>query len=140
MVDDPWFRFVLGVFATWRIAHLLAHEDGPWDFVLRLRAAAGGGAIGHMLDCFHCLSLWVAAPIAFAVAGDPVGWALAWLALSGAACLLQRLAPAPVPLIRPALDEGEDDGLLRTEARSLDDYRRPEATRPPAGREFHMDR
>ncbi|MBR0670488.1 DUF1360 domain-containing protein [Neoroseomonas soli] len=119
MVDDPWFRFVLGVFATWRVAHLLTHEDGPWDLVVRLRAAAGNGAIGHMLDCFHCLSLWIGAPIAFAVAGDPIGQALAWLALSGAACLLQRLAPAPVALIRSAPGEGDDDDLLRTETRGV---------------------
>ena len=57
-MNAPWFAFILGVFATWRVAHLLAHEDGPWDSVLRLRVALGNGVWGRLLDCFHCVSLW----------------------------------------------------------------------------------
>ena len=30
-------RFVLAVFATWRVTHLLASEDGPGDVVFHLR-------------------------------------------------------------------------------------------------------
>ena len=56
-MDAPWFGFMLGVFATWRVAHLLAHEDGPWDAVLRLRLALGNSLWGHLLDCFQCVSL-----------------------------------------------------------------------------------
>nr|WP_315191485.1 DUF1360 domain-containing protein [uncultured Albidiferax sp.] len=119
-MDAPWFPAVLGALATWRLAHLLAHEDGPWDAVLRLRMAAGQGVWGQMLDCFYCLSLWVAAPVALAVARDPVEWLLAWLGLSGAACLLERLGPAtPPPLLE--LPEGDQDELLRTETRGAGD-------------------
>lgn len=120
-MDEPWFRFVLGALATWRVAHLLAHEDGPWDAVLRLRAALGNGVWGRLVDCFHCVSLWVAAPIALAVGRDAGEWLLAWLALSGAACLLQRAVQGPVVIERLAADEGEDDGMLRTTARSAGD-------------------
>jgi len=142
MIDDPWFRLVLGMLATWRVAHLLAHEDGPWDSVVRLRAALGEGALGRVLDCFQCLSLWVAAPIAFAVAADPLGWVLAWLALSGAACLLERLVPAPAARIQPVAFEGEDDGLLRTEARGVGDGWRGVAagTGADVGRRLPADR
>lgn len=118
-MGDHWFRFVLGVFATWRVAHMLAHEDGPWDLVVRLRGAVGNGLWGRLLDCLYCVSPWIAAPIAFAVAGDAVEWVLAWLALSGAACLLERLVPAPVAVINPIMDEGDGDGMLRTEARDV---------------------
>jgi|CXWL01.1.fsa_nt_gi hypothetical protein len=125
-MDESWFRFVLGVLATWRVAHLLAHEDGPWDAVLRLRVLLGNGVWGRLVDCFACLSLWVAAPIALAVGRNPGEWVLAWLALSGAACVLQRAVREPV-MISPLaglerLDtEGDDDGLLRTTARSAGD-------------------
>ena len=115
---DLWPRLLLAVFATWRVAHLLAHEDGPWDAVLRLRVALGNGAWGHLLDCFHCVSLWVAAPVALAVARGPVEWLLAWLGLSGAACLLERLGRTPTAIIQAA--EGDQDGLLRTETRGVD--------------------
>jgi hypothetical protein len=81
----------LAALAVWRVTHLLAAEDGPGSSVARLRAAAGDGLWGQALDCFLCLSLWVALPVA---AGFDVGWAdraLLWPALSGAACLLERI-------------------------------------------------
>ena len=88
------YWLVLGALAVWRITHLLASEDGPWDLVLRLRKAAGNGFWGHLMDCFNCISLWVALPFAFGIAD---GWRerlLLWPALSGAAILLER-ATAP---------------------------------------------
>lgn len=107
-------RFVVAALATWRIAHLLAFEDGPFALVARLRAAAG--RFGGMLDCFHCLSLWAAAPLALWVTGSLPAWACVALALSGAACLLQRLAAPPV-LMQPLPEEGGDHhGMLRTDA------------------------
>jgi hypothetical protein len=100
---DPWLRLAAAVLACWRVSHLLAAEDGPWDAVVRLRGAAGGGMLGKMMDCFKCVSVWVAAPLAVFVAP---GWAervVAWLAVSGGACLLERLAREPVTFTR--LDE-----------------------------------
>jgi len=89
-----WPRFVLCTLATWRVSHLLAFEDGPADLVLRVRAAAGSGLLGRMMDCFYCLSLWVALPFAFVLTRDAVDWTLAWLALSGGASLLTRATEA----------------------------------------------
>ena len=116
-MDEAWLRFVLAALAGWRLAALLAYDDGPWDVVLRLRRAIGDGPLGRMLDCFRCLSLWVAAPLAFAVTTRALDLMLVWLALSGAACLLDRLTQPSIELQR--LDEeGESDELLRTEAQS----------------------
>lgn len=80
--------FVLCTLAVWRIAHLLAHEDGPFDMVFKLRSKVGQGFFGTLLDCFLCLSLWIAAPFAFLVATAWIDRVLAWLALSGAASIL----------------------------------------------------
>src|SRR5690348_12308552 len=82
-------RFALGSPATWRVAHLLAEEDGPGAVVLRLRVRAGDGPLGELMDCFYCLSIWVAAPVALTVAPRRRDTPLVWLALSGAACLLE---------------------------------------------------
>jgi hypothetical protein len=46
--------------------------------------------LGRVMDCFYCTSVWVAAPMALAVAQEPVAWLVAWLAVSGAACLIER--------------------------------------------------
>jgi hypothetical protein len=85
-------RFAVAALATWRVTHLLAEEDGPFDAIVRARAALGASQAGRLMDCFDCLSLWVAAPLAPRRAGrDRV---VGWLALSGAACLIQRMIRA----------------------------------------------
>jgi len=88
-------RFGLAVLATWRVTHLLAEEDGPADAVVRLRARAGDGWVGELMDCFYCLSAWTAAPFALTVARRPREAPLTWLALSGGACLLERATCDP---------------------------------------------
>ena len=89
--EEPrFYRLILGILGVWRVTHLLANEDGPGDIVFRLRRRLGDSLIGSLMDCFHCLSFWVAIPAAFFVTTRPVVWAVSWLALSGAACLLDR--------------------------------------------------
>jgi hypothetical protein len=103
---DFWARFVLAALAAWRLSHLLALEDGPFDLVVRLRMRLGEA--GRALDCIHCVSLWVAAPLALFVDPTLQDWWCIWLALSGAAGLLHQLA-------RPTMPEpmkGNEDGLL----------------------------
>lgn len=112
-----WYWLTLGGLAIWRLTHLLVAEDGPWDLFVRLRRAAGTGVLGELLDCFYCLSLWIAAPLAYLIGGSWPERALLWPALSALACALERLTspPAPPP---PALyreDEGATDELLRPE-------------------------
>lgn len=86
---DP-TRFGLAALATWRLAHLVAYEDGPANAIANARARAGTSLVGELMDCFYCLSLWAAAPFALSVARRRRDAPIAWLALSGAACLLQR--------------------------------------------------
>jgi hypothetical protein len=103
-------RFALASLATWRVTHLIAEEDGPADIIVRARTGAGESWAGELMDCFYCLSLWIAAPFAFVVSRRPREAPLAWLAVSGAACLLEQATNAQ----RSGNDErGEDDGLLR---------------------------
>ncbi len=84
-------QWLLVALATWRLSHLLAEEDGPGNAVVRLRAWLGDSAPGRAMDCFYCLSLWLAAPLALLVARDVLGFVLTWLGASGAACLLERV-------------------------------------------------
>lgn len=90
-------RFALASLAVWRLTHLLAEEDGPADAVFRLRARVGQGRLGGLMDCFYCLSVWVAAPFSFVIARRPREAPLAWLALSGAACLLEQATTVREP-------------------------------------------
>ena len=121
---DLWPRLVLAILATWRLTHLIVREDRPGALLARARAALGDGFGAGMLDCFYCTSLWVAAPLALWVASRPLDVAITWLALSGAACLCERIGQRDVvvqPLPEPI--PGEDDGMLRTRAEPAGDPR-----------------
>jgi hypothetical protein len=127
-VPDPGLptRFGLAALATWRLAHLVTEEDGPANAIARLRAKAGAGSAGELMDCFYCLSLWVAAPLAFAVNGRRRETPIVWLALSGAACLLERAQGErgawDVPWHEPARgkDGPPDAADVRESGRSAD--------------------
>lgn len=95
-------ELLIGTLAVWRITHLFAAEDGPWDLLARLRRALGAGFLGRLFDCFYCLSLWVAAPCALLLAEAPGERAWLWLALSGGAILLER-ATLPASAAAPAV-------------------------------------
>jgi len=85
------FRFLLAALAVWRLTHLFAKEDGPWDMMVRLRRSLGAGFLGRLLGCFYCLSVWIAAPFTFFLEGTVMERVVIWLALSGAVSLLERV-------------------------------------------------
>ena len=133
---SPWFALALGVLATWRVSHLIAYEDGPFDAVARLRERAGHGMLGRLMDCPYCVSLWIAAPAALFVSRPSGRWLLAWLAISGGASLIEKLAAAAARSNLP-LDGAHHHVLLRTETRRDDGAERAPAPRhgssPAAG-------
>lgn len=83
-------RFVLCTLAAWRLTHLIVAEDGPWDLIVRLRARLGDGMAGRAMDCFYCSSVWIAMPFPFIMTRGVLNWFVCWLAISGAASLLEQ--------------------------------------------------
>ena len=95
--------FLLLVLATWRLAHMLAVEDGPWDCFARWRRRVGavrnvGGywtadrSWPKLWICPLCLSVWIAPVIAVLYySGEWQGWLVTVLAISGAASFLELL-------------------------------------------------
>ena len=83
-------ELALGAAAVWRMTHLLQAEDGPWNVVARLRGLASDTLWANILNCFYCLSVWTALPIAAGLGADWTGRLILWPALSGAAILLER--------------------------------------------------
>jgi len=102
-------RFSLAALAAWRITHLLAAEDGPGVVVARARGRLGSGLAGQLADCFGCLSMWVAIPLVPFVTRRRAEAPVCWLALSGAAFLLERLTQEPVAVVTlPPGDDADD--------------------------------
>ena len=93
------YGLIVGVLAVWRITHLLAAEDGPWAILARFRQWVGNGFWGELLDCFYCLSMWVAAPLAIWTGDTAKERVLLWLAFSAGAILLERATEKPAPAV-----------------------------------------
>lgn len=106
-------EIVLGVLAVWRVTHFLHAEEGPWDLVVRLRRAAGAGFFARLLDCFYCLSAWVALLVALVLAHDWREYLLVWLGMSGGASLLERMVAPKAPFVEDPLKEEPPEVLLR---------------------------
>jgi hypothetical protein len=125
VIRPPIVTLIVVILVVWRVTHLLWAEDGPADIFAHLRRLAGSSFLGRLLDCFYCLSLWVALPLAW-VSGS--GWlerGLLWLSISGGAILLERVtsqtraAPPPPAIwhetpISSQVESGESkDVMLR---------------------------
>lgn len=89
MNDIYWL--LLGVLSVWRVTHLLHAEDGPGRLLERLRRSLAQGFWSRLLDCFYCLSLWVAIPGAWLIGSRIEQRLFLWLALSGGAILIERM-------------------------------------------------
>jgi hypothetical protein len=125
------YRLVLAILCVWRVTHLLQAEDGPGDIFVRLRRRAGDGFWGKLLDCFYCLSLWVAMPFAYLAGGDQKERLLMCLASSAGAILLEgarsRVSVPPQAVYYE--EQGEADNVLRKRERTTsgDEPSGPEA-------------
>jgi hypothetical protein len=130
-MDIYWL--ILGVLAVWRVTHLLQAEDGPWDLVVSMRRKVGNGFWGKLLDCFNCLSLWVAVLPAWLVGSGWKEWLFLWLAFSGGAILLEQLTrrePVSLPAIYYEDEEAEYAVLRKSEDPAADEQADSAALKP----------
>ena len=103
---DP-AEFCVATLATWRLAHLLHAEDGPWRCVARLRQALSARQ-HRVLECFLCASVWTALPAAMLVSTRRRQLLITWPALSAAAVLIERAAFPGTFLDVPEFFEDEE--------------------------------
>ena len=120
-----YYWLFLGILAVWRVTHLLHAEDGPWDLLARFRGLFGDGPAGRLLDCFYCLSLWVAIPAAWLIGRSWKERLFLWPALSAGAILCERIgrdrAEAPVASWH---EDGEDEHVVLRRQEGADSSRR----------------
>lgn len=84
---DRLLSIVTGSVATWRIAHMLIHENGPWRVFRRVRELLGVvyydddtndvlTAKYEITTCIWCLSMWIGGAVAAVTAAHPRAYAL----------------------------------------------------------------
>ena len=99
-MDLEWF--LTGSLVVWRLTHLISKEDGPFDIVFKLRKKAGAGFFGSLLDCFYCLSIWMAVPVAVWLGNNYKEVFFLWLGFSGAACVIEKFSEKQNDPYRPS--------------------------------------
>jgi hypothetical protein len=87
--------YIIASFATYYLALSIAREDGPFGVFLALRNAhTEDDWVGRGLRCIVCLSCWTgllwAVLLALLGAYDVWYWPIVWLALAGAAVVIDR--------------------------------------------------
>ncbi|MGA7913965.1 MAG: DUF1360 domain-containing protein [Candidatus Acidiferrales bacterium] len=113
------YWLIIGILGVWRVTHLLQAEDGPGNLLARVRRALGAGNLGQLVDCFYCLSVWVAIPFAWVLGPSWRARLFLWPALSGAAILLQRVTAKSEPELDTKAEYFEDkepSDVLREES------------------------
>ena len=122
---ERFYWFTLGVLAVWRVTHLLNAEDGPADLGLRLRSMLGDTMTGRAVDCFYCLSLWIALPVALPLSHNVPEGVLTWLALSGGASVIHGVVRSPVVVesLSSPMSEGAPEDVLRSKAHADESLR-----------------
>ena len=109
MSNMKWFELTICCIACWRMSIMLTKDSGPYRMFTKLRdklqkkakesKAVEESAVHEGIQCIRCVSVWVAFSLAlWMIRGNWTweGFMLAyvlWMAISGAAILLQRAFP-----------------------------------------------
>lgn len=96
-----WLVFILASFATFRLAELVAVDDGPGDVLLWMRARLGAydlgedgqpeTSIGRMVICPYCLGIYFAGLLTLTLWPISILTPLYWLAIAGGQAFLQHV-------------------------------------------------
>jgi len=95
---------LLSILACYRIARLIAEDEGPFGLFHKIRLRLGAydygpdgkakTSIGRGIACVHCVGVWVAIPLAF-YASDIQWYTIVWwLAIAGGSSFLWSLRDA----------------------------------------------
>lgn len=91
-----WLTFMIAALAVYRVARMIAEEDGPAFAFKRLRDAHTNdkSSVAVGLRCFYCVSFWAALPasVALVMIGhwELLLWPLWWLGIAGAAAKIHE--------------------------------------------------
>lgn len=79
--------------ATWRAAYFIVKDNGPFNFMGRIRTrwtdGEHPGSFGELLTCIYCASIWTSL-LMLAIWFTPVQPVVQIVAISGGALMLHR--------------------------------------------------
>jgi hypothetical protein len=84
--------FTLSVMAVYRLSYLVSNEDGPFDFLSKLREWIGQkNWIGRGINCLLCVSFWLSVfPALWLYFEYDKPFVLSWLAIATGCLIIHR--------------------------------------------------
>jgi Protein of unknown function (DUF1360) len=95
-------QFIISVLVTWRVVHIVIHENLPKNVMgkIREKLKVSGlisdpeivpGSFRNFMTCFLCMSVWVAAPMAWYYASNTAEFFMYLFAISAAAIFVNTV-------------------------------------------------
>ena len=79
--------YLIAILAVWRLTHMIVNESGPYSVFIKLRYFINKRGWEFIdINCFNCMSVWLAIPVGFILGGNTL---LNILALSAVAIFLE---------------------------------------------------
>ncbi|MGF6696975.1 hypothetical protein OKW38_001587 [Paraburkholderia sp. MM5496-R1] len=128
------YWFIVGSLTVWRISYLLTSESGPRDVLVIMRRRFATGIWADVATCLYCMSIWIAAPLAWILGESVVERLLLWPALSAAAIVTERAIHRDTPVAAALYYEDKEarDVLRKEPEPNSGQYREPQVDGPDA--------
>jgi hypothetical protein len=99
---NEWLLLALAILACYRLARFTVYEEGPWQFMTRIRSWAGTydygengepkSSLGRLFACPYCTGMWIALALAIIFFWQrPSLLPLLWFGIAGGQAFLQGL-------------------------------------------------
>ena len=81
---------VVVILGVWRLTSFICYDAGPFGLFSRARKILYQLRLGALVECFHCMSVWVAAAVVVTVYEPALSSLLLVVAVSGGTSLIER--------------------------------------------------
>lgn len=92
-----WFTALIAVLASYRVAHAIAREEGPWSVFANIRGRFDPNQetwVGRGLTCAACVSVWTSLIVVLMILYLPEALMIPlmfWLAVAGGCLILNKV-------------------------------------------------
>ncbi|MBN8570400.1 MAG: DUF1360 domain-containing protein [Ignavibacteria bacterium] len=87
---NNWYWLGLAILCVWRLTSLICYEDGPFNLFVWLRKKLYQMKLGKLVECFHCMGVWISAIIVLIIFQPAEGTPLIVLSVAGAVSIIER--------------------------------------------------
>ncbi len=94
-VHTDWFWLAVNILVAWRVSRMICYDSGPFALIVALRRLLYRLGLGTLIECYHCLALWVALIQVLLLYQLAIESLVIWIAVAAGASIVESwLYPA----------------------------------------------